>query len=89
MAKCYSSTFIFDRRFVKFIDTQSTCAFHYLHNGCNLIKTDPPRETSPDDIIKTAFGCDCDVYLPAGCCRCLIICLCYCAGVSVPRSEHR
>jgi hypothetical protein len=59
MARCYSSSVVYDRRFVKFIDTQSTCAFHYLHNGCNLIKGDPPLATSPEDVVAVDFGCFC------------------------------
>lgn len=56
MAQCYSSTVVYDKRFVKFIDTQSTCAFHYLHNGCNLIKSDPPKTTGPDAVMNVDFG---------------------------------
>ena len=73
MALCYSSSVVYDRRFVKFVDSQSTCAFHYLHNGCNLLKKNPPITTRPDDVAEVDFGYVCVTFSNTGYSFCMLL----------------
>ena len=85
MARCYSSTLIFDKRFVKFIDTQSTCAFHYLHNGCNLVSKNPSPSTTPDIVANVDFGYVCMLMLTH---LLVVVIWLLLVGVFVPSEGH-
>ena len=50
MSSCYGSYSVKYDRFGKYIDMKQTCAFHYLHNGCNVPPKPPSHSLTPFNV---------------------------------------
>ena len=54
MSSCYGSYSTKYDRFGKFIDTKQTCAFHYLHDGCNKPRKMAAKSYTPFNLTHLA-----------------------------------